>query len=110
MARREVIVMEDDLDGSTAEETITISIGPNTYQLDLSKKNADKFRKVVAPYVGAARKSPASGRSRSKRRSREHMGASPQTIRAWASAHGLEVSSRGRIPAHVIEQFEADGN
>ena len=108
MARREVIVMEDDLDGSTAEETITISMGSTTYQLDLSKKNADKFRKVVAPYVGAARTTPANARSR--RRSRAHMGASPQTIRAWASANGLEVSSRGRIPAHVIEQFEADGN
>ena len=110
MARREVVVMEDDMDGSVAAETVTFSIGSNTYELDLSKKNADKFRKVVAPYVGAARKTSPGPRTASRRRGREKITASPQTIRAWAGAHGLVISSRGRIPAHVIEQFEADGN
>ncbi|WP_260502555.1 Lsr2 family protein [Rhodococcus aetherivorans] len=28
-------------------------------------------------------------------------------IRAWAKTHGYQVSDRGRIPQHVIDQFEA---
>lgn len=29
-----------------------------------------------------------------------------QAIRQWAKANGHELSDRGRIPAHVIEEFE----
>jgi hypothetical protein len=28
-------------------------------------------------------------------------------IRAWAKAHGIEISERGRISGAVIEQYEA---
>lgn len=28
-------------------------------------------------------------------------------IRTWAKEHGIEISERGRIPASVIEQYEA---
>ena len=31
-------------------------------------------------------------------------------IRAWAKEHGLAVSERGRIPASVLEQYQAAGN
>jgi hypothetical protein len=31
-------------------------------------------------------------------------------VRAWAAAHGIPVSPRGRISASVIEQFRAAGN
>lgn len=33
--------------------------------------------------------------------------ASPGVIRAWARAHGVEVSDRGRIPADVVRRFQA---
>jgi hypothetical protein len=28
-------------------------------------------------------------------------------IRAWAKDHGIKVNERGRIPANVIEKYEA---
>ena len=31
-------------------------------------------------------------------------------IRAWAKEHGLAVSERGRIPASVLEQYQAAAN
>ncbi|MEG3615714.1 exonuclease domain-containing protein [Isoptericola haloaureus] len=34
--------------------------------------------------------------------------ASPAEIRAWATARGFEVSSRGRLPRAVVEAFEQD--
>jgi hypothetical protein len=32
---------------------------------------------------------------------------SPAEVRAWARAHGIEVSDRGRIPADVVRRFQA---
>jgi hypothetical protein len=32
---------------------------------------------------------------------------SPAEVRAWAIAHGYEVSDRGRVPGHLIEAFRA---
>jgi hypothetical protein len=31
-------------------------------------------------------------------------------IRKWAEANGIAVSSRGRIPAEVVEQYRAAGD
>jgi hypothetical protein len=28
-------------------------------------------------------------------------------VRAWAKSQGIQVSERGRIPASVVEQYEA---
>ena len=28
-------------------------------------------------------------------------------MRAWAKAHGLEVSERGRVPADIVAKYEA---
>jgi Lsr2 len=38
------------------------------------------------------------------------LGAHPSAVRAWAAAHAVRVSDRGRIPASVVAQFEAAGN
>ena len=74
------------------------------YEIDLSAKNAATFRKQLAHYIEHARKAgraPAPGgrTAASRQRSGE--------IRAWAKQHGLTVSERGRIPASVVEQYEA---
>ncbi|MGO8887622.1 MAG: histone-like nucleoid-structuring protein Lsr2 [Streptosporangiaceae bacterium] len=28
-------------------------------------------------------------------------------MRAWAKAHGLQVTERGKIPATIVEEYEA---
>jgi hypothetical protein len=30
-----------------------------------------------------------------------------QAIREWAKSKGIEISDRGRIPAHIVEQYHA---
>ena len=105
MATRISVALEDDLDGGPADETLRFGLGGLEYEIDLNKKNARTFRKQLAPFVEYARKAGRGQRRRSVRTSsgRERSGA----IRAWAKDKGIPVSDRGRIPASVVEQYEA---
>ena len=40
MARRTVVMLTDDLDGSEATETVRFGLDGRDYEVDLSKKNA----------------------------------------------------------------------
>ena len=74
------------------------------YEIDLSKKNATRFRSQLEPYLDHARKAGRGQRRRPGRTpsSRQHSGAA----RAWAREQGITVSERGRIPASIIDQYE----
>ncbi len=37
-------------------------------------------------------------------------GYGPAAVRVWAAGQGIEVNTRGRIKADVVEQFRAAGN
>jgi hypothetical protein len=105
VAQRVTVALEDDLDGGPADETLRFAFGGADYEIDLSKKNAAAFRKQLRPFVEHARKA---GRAQPRRPSRT--AASRQRsgdIRAWAKDHGIAVSERGRIPASVVEQYQA---
>jgi Lsr2 len=57
MVKRTVVELdEDDLDGGPATETLSFGFEGIGYSIDLSKKNADRFRKLMAPYLNAARR------------------------------------------------------
>jgi hypothetical protein len=103
MAQRVQVVLEDDLDGGKADETVTFGLDGTTYEIDLSKKNAAKLRDALSGYVGAARRVSGrrggSGRGRGRGRSVELLGFVVR--RAWAKENGYDVSERGRISAEV---------
>lgn len=104
MARRTIVTLEDDLGAGRADETVRFGIDGSEYEIDLSKKNASKLRKQLAPFVERARKA---GRAQSRpvrtaaSRRRSH------DIRVWAQQKGIQLSERGRIPADVVEQYES---
>ena len=105
MATKITVALEDDLDGGPAAETIRFGFSGSEYEIDLSKKNAAAFRKKLAPYIEHARRAGRGPRRRGARAlaGRERGAA----IRAWAEEQGIAVSARGRIPASVVEQYEA---
>jgi nucleoid-associated protein Lsr2 len=105
MAQKVTVTLEDDLDGGSADETVRFGLGGTDYEIDLSTKNATAFREQLAPFIEHARKAGGTQRRRSGRSaaSRDRSG----SIRAWAKAQGIAVSDRGRIPASVVEQYEA---
>ena len=107
MAQKVTVALEDDLDGGPADETIRFAIDGSGYEIDLRASHAEAFRKQLAPYIEHARRA---GRASSRRSGRNAAGRQRSgDIRAWAKEHGLAVSERGRIPASVVEQYQAAG-
>src|SRR5438094_10662785 len=105
MAQKITVALEDDLEGGPADETVRFELGGAEYEIDLSKKNATAFRKQLAPYIEHARKAGRGQRRRSVRTSSSRLRSGD--IRGWAKDKGIPVSARGRIPASVVEQYEA---
>ena len=111
MAKKQITYLTDDLTGEELPEgsghTVRFELDNTTYEIDLSKKNADKLRNTMARYVTAARKT--SGKSDGRRRKSEGMTRlyDPKIIRRWAEANGVELNARGRISQKIVDQFEA---
>src|SRR4051794_23489053 len=107
------VMLIDDLDGSEGAETITYSVDGQEYEIDLSEKNAEKFRSTMKGYIDVSRSverrqvmTLASARS-SRRQSSGGSGRDdiPQ-IRAWAESQGMDVSARGRVKKEIIDAYD----
>ncbi|PIF04550.1 MAG: hypothetical protein CSA63_00620 [Propionibacterium sp.] len=95
------VQLVDDLDGTTADRTVTFALEGSQYEVDLSAANAERLEEALAPYIEKARvlrksrsrkQNPAAGRA--------------AEIRDWATANGYKVSPRGRIPAEIVEAYD----
>jgi hypothetical protein len=116
MAKNIITTVElvDDLDGSEASETIQFGWEGAVFQIDLSTKNAEVFRGLMAPYVQVAR--PAQP-ARRKLATKKPVAVKPSgsgldgtqlsAVRVWARKQGITVSDKGRIAKTIVEQFEA---
>lgn len=113
MAKKAIVELIDDVDGTGGDDIETIEFGLDgvTYTIDLNERNADRLRSRLADYIEAGRRvnrrsmraTSNSGPVRDSRRGRERA----RAIREWARKHGFEVSDRGRIPVSVVAEFEA---
>jgi hypothetical protein len=112
MARRIVHQLVDDIDGSVLEvgegETVHFSLNGASYEIDLNTEHAEELRKAFEPYISAGRRAGSSGAVRSAA-PRKRAGRNPEVaaIRAWANDNGYTLSERGRIPAPVVEAYNA---
>jgi hypothetical protein len=106
MAQKVQVILVDDIDGGSAEETVSFSLDGTSYEIDLSRANAAALREAFAPFVGTARKASGragSGRSRARRGGGDNRTAQ---IREWARANGQKVNERGRIAADVVAAYD----
>ncbi|HEX5143231.1 MAG TPA: Lsr2 family protein [Mycobacterium sp.] len=111
MAKKVTVTLVDDFDGEgTADETVEFGLDGVTYEIDLTNKNAAKLRADLKQWIESGRRVGGRRRGRSaapgKGRAtidREQSAA----IRDWARRNGHNVSTRGRIPADVIDAFHA---
>ncbi|WP_446222579.1 histone-like nucleoid-structuring protein Lsr2 [Nocardia sp. IBHARD005] len=113
MARKVVVTLVDDFDGtSIAEDTVSFEIDGAAYEIDLSETNATKLRETFdqwLPYArrvgriksGGRRQAATAGAVTSSRRN------DLAAIRAWAGENGHTVSSRGRISTEVVAAYDA---
>ena len=113
MAQRTQIVLIDDLDGAEIKDgdaqSVTFTWSGVDYSIDLSKANADKLQKAIGPYLEKAQR-VGGRRSRPSAASSSGGQVDTKAVRAWAASNGIELSSRGRVPADVIEKYKAAGN
>ena len=108
MAQSVQIILEDDLEGGPADETVQFGLDGRQYEIDLSTANAEKLREALRPYAAAGRRAQSKPARTTGPRS-SSTGGNPETakIRAWAKENGYEVSDRGRIHQSVKDAYYA---
>ncbi|GAB2524145.1 Lsr2 family protein [Microbacterium petrolearium] len=112
MARKIVHQLVDDIDGTVLEpgegETVLFALDGKSYEIDLTEANAATLRDALAPYISAGRRAGGGSSSGPKQQQRRRGGQKDYgPIREWAKANGYTVSERGRVPASVLEAYEA---
>lgn len=107
VAQKVNIVLVDDIDGTTADQTVGFALDGVAYEIDLTDKNAAALRDALAPYVGHARKVGTRRSGGSRAASSASGGASAKDIRAWAREAGQDVPERGRVSAELRAAYEA---
>jgi len=85
MAQKIRIELIDDLDGSTAAETIKFGIDSTHYDIDLSEKNAAKLRTSLGSFVAAGRRT--GGRQVARSTTKKTPG-NTSAVRSWAQPTG----------------------
>ncbi|OMH25446.1 hypothetical protein BKD30_06000 [Tersicoccus phoenicis] len=110
MAQKVKIILVDDLDGGTADETVRFGLDGANYEMDLSTDNAGQLREALKPFVSKARRSgsrPSSNRAGRSSSSGSGRNQDTARIRAWARENGYTVSDRGRVHHDIQEAYRS---
>jgi hypothetical protein len=104
VARKVIVEMADDLDGSRATQTIRFGFQGVEYELDLNDENANEMTHWLEHYISHARR--VGGRKRGLAgKASAGSGVDPKAVRKWANEQGLEISARGRIPSQLVARY-----
>lgn len=107
MAKKTVVLLEDDIDGSEATETLSFALDGSEYEIDLNEGHANELRDALARFTNAGRK-VSGGRGRAAARTKSPLsGPDAKAVRMWAAENGINVNTRGRIQAEVMAKYEA---
>jgi hypothetical protein len=93
MARKVEVSLVDDLDGSSATDTVKFGLDGLHYEVDLSPEHAEELRASLRPYIKAGR------------RATPYSAEDAAEIRRWAQKKGFDVSDRGRLNQDVIMAY-----
>lgn len=110
MAQRTQVLLIDDLDGSSAEETVSFGLDGSAYEIDLSATNANELRESLATYVAHGRKAAlirGAGRRAMSPTARGSSSLDTSDVRTWARENGYSVNDRGRLASDVLDAYRA---
>lgn len=111
MSKRTVVMLEDDVDGGDAEETVSFALDDVAYVIDLNTKNAAALRDALSPWIGHARKTArpqrVAGASGASTRRRSGGRSDLSEVRSWGKANGFSVSERGRVSQELQQAYDA---
>ncbi|GAA1883411.1 histone-like nucleoid-structuring protein Lsr2 [Williamsia serinedens] len=104
MAKKVTVTLVDDVDDSRrADETVEFAIDGVTYEIDLSRTNAQRLRSQLSTWVEHARQVEGDARTATI----QHDPGTAAAIRDWARRNGIGVSSRGRVASDVVDLYNA---
>lgn len=99
MAQKVQIILEDDLDGGEATQTVTFGLDGDQFEIDLNDANAAAMREAFARYTGA-------GRTTQRRRGRKPAALSQAQQNGTAKKAASSGRGRGKRTA-TVEAIEA---
>lgn len=105
MAKRTIHMLDDDLDGGPADETVQFELDGTTYTIDLSTAHAAALREVLDPFVRAANATRHTGGLTRRRPGGAQRRTVNTAIREWARGAGYQVGDLGRIKKTVVEAY-----
>ena len=105
MAQTVKILLEDDIDGGEAAETLRFGLDNRAYEIDLSTENAEKLRSAMAPFVAASRRATDSTGRTSRPSGAARTNPETKKIRQWAKDNGYTVANRGRIDVAIVDAY-----
>jgi hypothetical protein len=85
---------------------VSFALDGNDYAIDLTEEHAKELRAALSEYVENGRETGKPRKSR--RKSPNYDYEKNQAIRRWAESKGITISERGRIPADVMKQYDAE--
>lgn len=107
MAKRTSTVFIDDLTGAELggeAVTVTFALQGAAYEIDLAPDTAADLREALEPFIDAARKVGRAGRGAA---STSAPSGEQSAARAWLLEQGVDVPSRGRLSAELLERYRA---
>ncbi|MDQ1059743.1 hypothetical protein QFZ23_003644 [Arthrobacter globiformis] len=107
MAKKTVVLLEDDIDGSEASQTVFFALDGSNYEIDLNDGHANELRDALNHFANAGRRLSGGRARRTDRKPSPQGGPDVKAVRQWAADNGIPVNTRGRIPAEVVEQYDA---
>ena len=105
--KRTIVELLDDFDGTSSATTVDFSFEGVQYEIELSDEHLEEMREYLAPYIDHARKVGSRHRPPAPKQRVAAKKVDNKAVRAWAVEQRIEVSRTGRIPASVVEQYEA---
>jgi hypothetical protein len=114
VAKETIVKLVDDIDGSTANQTVMFAIDGVAVEIDLSNENAGKLRQTLQPFIDAGTKVAADGARHTRTvisAQGESLREETRAIRAWGQKYGPQLGletlgDRGAIPQRVREAYE----
>ena len=110
MAQKVKVTVVCDLphDGEVeGEETVPFAFEGTAYEIDVCAQHAKELRDKVSPFIDHARRASGGGGGRRRRSRGGPSRERSAEIRSWAKQRGYKVNERGRIPAAIVQEYDA---
>jgi len=114
MVRKEIVILQDDLDGTEGEEVRTVPFGfeGRQWEIDVTKENRDALYAALEPFIAVARpvRKMPQPRMRDRSVSKAQQARLNAACRAWHREQGIPIAGHGRIHSEAWQRWSDAGS